>query len=237
MTAHNSAVMGEIARVVLMPGDPLRAKYIADHFLSDVVQFNEVRNMFGYTGFYKGKKLSVMASGMGIPSMGIYSYELFHDYNVECIIRIGTSGAYSDCLNLFDVVLVEESWSDSSFARVQSGECRDVLRASEELNQSILNVCKRLGKDVILGRVHTSDVFYRSSGIDECDEFYNKRGCLCVDMETFALFHMANVFHRKAACLLTISDSLVSDVRASAEDRLLAVNDMIQIALESAIEF
>ena len=237
MTPHNAATKGDVAKVVLMPGDPLRAKYIAETYLKDVVLFNSVRNMFGYTGFYKGKRISVMGSGMGIPSMGIYSYELFHDYDVECILRIGSSGAYTEDLNLFDVVLVDESWSESSYARVQNNEVRDVLLSNQEMNRTILNVAKRMNQSLVVGRVHTSDVFYRSSSIDECEEFYKKKGCLCVDMESFALFHNANVFRRKAACLLTISDSIVCKQVVSAKDRELAFDDMIQIALESAIEW
>ena len=125
-TPHNRAEVGSIAKTVLMPGDPLRAKYIAETFLEDAVQFNTVRNMFGYTGTYKGRKISVMGSGMGMPSIGIYSYELYKFYGVENIIRIGSAGAYTDKLNLFDTILVESSWSESNFAKAQNGYDSDI---------------------------------------------------------------------------------------------------------------
>lgn len=235
MTAHNNAKVGDIAKIVLMPGDPLRAKYIAETYLDNVKQFNTIRNMFGYTGYYKNVEVSVMGSGMGIPSMGIYSFELFKYYNVECIIRIGSSGAYTDKLELFDVVLAKESWSESTYALVQNNVKDDTISASEEINDVILKTASRMKKNITVDRIHTSDVFYRSTGIDECNEFYHNKGCCCVDMETFALFHNAKLFDRKAACLLTISDSIVKKQGATAEERQIAFNDMIQIALESVV--
>ena len=141
-TPHNSAVKGEIAKTVLMPGDPLRAKFIAETFLEDVVQFNTVRNMFGYTGTYKGKKISVMGSGMGMPSIGIYSYELYSQYDVENIIRIGSAGAYVKELKLFDVVLANGAYSESTYAKTQNGYEKDVIYPSEKLNKKILYASK-----------------------------------------------------------------------------------------------
>lgn len=146
MTAHNNAKVGDIAKIVLMPGDPLRAKYIAETYLDNVKQFNTIRNMFGYTGYYKNVEVSVMGSGMGIPSMGIYSFELFKYYNVECIIRIGSSGAYTDKLELFDVVLAKESWSESTYALVQNNVKDDTISASEEINDVILKTASRMKK-------------------------------------------------------------------------------------------
>lgn len=143
-TPHNSASKGEIARTVLMPGDPLRAKYIADTFLEDVVEFNSVRNMFGYTGTYKGRKISVMGSGMGMPSIGIYSFELFKFYDVDRIIRIGSAGAYAPELKLYDTLLVKEAWSESNFAFAQNGEKSHLLKSSKELNKEIEKISKRL---------------------------------------------------------------------------------------------
>ncbi|MGN1344047.1 MAG: purine nucleoside phosphorylase DeoD-type, partial [Traorella sp.] len=133
-TAHNSAKPTEIAKTVLMPGDPLRAKYIAETFLENPVQFNSIRNMFGYTGTYKGKRVSVMGSGMGMPSIGIYSYELFKFYGVDNIIRVGSAGTYTTDLDLYDVVLGKDSWSDSTYAKVLNGFEGNVLYPSESLN-------------------------------------------------------------------------------------------------------
>jgi len=165
-TPHNQAQVGQIAKIVLMPGDPLRAKYIADHFLSEVVCFNTVRNMFGYTGTYHGKTISVMGSGMGMPSIGLYSYELYQVYGVETIVRIGSAGSYSPDLKLFDVMLVTESWSESSYAHTQNGSRKHLIRSTSALNQKILRIAKKLAIPVHPGRVHSSDVFYHAAPID-----------------------------------------------------------------------
>ena len=150
-TPHNSAEKGQIAKTVLMPGDPLRAKFIAETFLENPVQFNAVRNMFGYTGTYKGKTISVMGSGMGMPSIGIYSYELFSQYGVENIIRIGSAGAYSPDLKVFDVVLADSAYSESSYAKVQSGYDQDKTYPSETLNQRIKDAAEKLGMPLHIG--------------------------------------------------------------------------------------
>jgi len=232
-TPHNNALPNEIAKTVLMPGDPLRAKYIAETFLDNVFEFNNVRNMYGYTGTYKGKQISVMGSGMGMPSIGIYSYELFTFYNVDRIIRIGSAGAYSKDLNLYDTLLVKDAWSESSFAKTQNGERRKVLKASPILNREIMKKAKKLGIPVTIGRVHSSDVFYHE-GASQIDFFFQEHGCLAVEMESFALFHNANVLGKQAACLLTISDSLVTHEVTSAEERQFAFTNMMKIALELA---
>ncbi len=151
---------GIIADTVLMPGDPLRAKFIAETFLEDVVQFNQVRGMLGFTGTYKGRKISVMGSGMGMPSVGIYSYELYAFYDVKRIIRIGSCGAYSDELDLYDVLLVDEAWSESSYAAVQGGNDSDIQEADPKLNDKIANIGKVLDIPVRRGRIHSSDVFF-----------------------------------------------------------------------------
>ena len=163
-TPHNSAEKGQIAKTVLMPGDPLRSKFIAETFLENPVQFNAVRNMFGYTGTYKGKMISVMGSGMGMPSIGIYSYELFSQYGVENIIRIGSAGAYSPDLKVFDVVLADSAYSESSYAKVQSGYDQDKTYPSETLNQRIKDAAEKLGMPLHIGCIHSSDVFYREGG-------------------------------------------------------------------------
>ena len=191
-TPHNNAQKGQIAKTVLMPGDPLRAKFIADTFLQDAVLVNEVRGMLAYTGTYNGKPVTVMGSGMGMPSIGIYSYELFKEYDVDRIIRIGSAGSYS----------------------------------SE----------KRLGINMIEGAIHSSDVFYRQPS-DEKPTYWEKlrdeRGCLAVEMESFALFANASVLGKEAACLLTISDSFISPEITTAEERQTCFTNMMKIALEN----
>lgn len=222
-----------IAKTVLMPGDPLRAKFIAETYLEDVVCFNNVRGMLGFTGFYKGKKVSVMGSGMGMPSIGIYSYELFSNYGVENIIRIGSAGAYTDQLDLFDVVLAESAYSESSFAYAQGKEERDTLKSSEKLNDFIRSAAKDLNIKLHEGTIHSSDVFYRQEPVQE--RLFKEKGCLCVEMESFALFHNANVLGKNAACILTISDSLVTSKVTTAEQRQTAFNQMMEIALNTCV--
>ena len=234
-TPHNEASFDEIARIVLMPGDPLRAKYIAEHYLSEAVCFNTVRNMLGYTGYYKGKKISVMGSGMGMASIGIYSYDLFHDYDVEYILRIGSAGAYSDELQLFDMVLAESAWSESTYAKAQGGETSDVLYPSLKMNACIRKNADKLGKPLHIHRIHSSDVFYCEDNVDDYIEINRKHHCTCVDMESFALFHNASVLGRKAACLLTISDSFPLGEKASPEERQTAFTDMMKVALEACL--
>ena len=234
-TAHNNASENDIAKTVLMPGDPLRAKHIAETYLENPVQFNTVRNMFGYTGTYKGKRVSVMGSGMGMPSIGIYSYELFKFYGVENIIRIGSAGAYVGDLNLFDLVLADSAWSESTFPLAQAGVKSDVMEPSKELNERIIKAAKRLGKEVRLDRIHSSDIFYSEPGMPTYEDFYREHGCVCVEMESFALFHNAKVLGKNAACLLTISDSLVNDLHASAQDRQTSFANMMEVALEAAV--
>ena len=223
----------KIAKTVLMPGDPLRAKYIADTFLENVEQFNGVRGMLGFTGTYKGRRISVMGSGMGMPSIGIYSYELFNFYGVEQIVRIGSAGSYSPNLNLYDVVVVKEAYSESSFALTQGNEKRDVIPSNQELSEKIMNIAKELNIKTHYERIHSSDVFYRE-GESIVKDMYENKKCVCVEMESFALFHNANVLGKKAACLLTISDSLVTHAETTSKERQIAFNEMIQIALELA---
>ena len=232
MTPHIEAQIGEIAKTVLMPGDPLRAKHVAEKYLTDVKLVNTVRNVFAYTGKYKGKEVTVMASGMGMPSIGIYSYELYNFYNVENIIRIGSAGAYSKDINLYDVVLTTESYSKSSFAKVQ-GFDSEVINASEFINNKIKEVALKTNKEIIEGRIHSSDVFYGSTDIND---LYNNKKCLCVEMESFALFYNALKLNKNAACLLTISDNLETKQETTALERQNSFNEMIELALDTAIE-
>jgi len=231
MTAHIESKKEEIAKTVIMPGDPLRAKKIAENFLEDYKLVNSVRGIYAYTGFYKGKKVTVMASGMGMPSMGIYSYELYKFYYVENIIRVGTAGSYSLDLDLYDILLVSDSYSDSNFARVQNGTEERIIAADIELNNSIVESAKKLGKHVTLGRIYSTDVFYKDN--DNFKELYSNYGCLACEMESFALFHNAKTLNKKAACILTISDSLVTHKETSSEERQNNFMDMIEIVLES----
>ena len=231
MTPHIEAKNGEIAKTVLMPGDPLRAKYIADNYLTDVKLVNKVRNIFAYTGKYKGKEVTVMASGMGMPSMGIYSYELYNFYNVENIIRIGSAGAYTDKINLYDLVLAEDSYSLSSFAKVQ-GYNSEIIKANETLNNVLKESAQKLNKNMHIGRIFSSDVFY---GDVDIKDLYENKKCLCVEMESYALFYNALKLNKKAACLLTISDNLITKEETTSEERQNAFNDMMEVALETAI--
>ncbi len=233
MTPHIEANIGEIAKTVLMPGDPLRAKYIADNYLTDVKLVNKIRNIYAYTGKYKGKEVTIMASGMGMPSIGIYSYELYKFYNVENIIRIGSVGSYTTELDLYDLVLASNCYSESSFAKTQNGEERNILSGSNLLNNVIVASAKLLSKDLKVGTIHSSDVFYKEN--DNFEELYEKYGCLGCEMESFALFHNANVLNKNAACLLTVSNNLVTNAETTSEERQNAFNDMMEVALEAAI--
>jgi len=198
-----------------------------------VVCFNTVRNMYGYTGTYQGKRISVMGSGMGMPSIGIYSYELFKFYDVDRIIRIGSAGAYSADLKLFDVMLVKECWSESSYAKTLDGHNGHLIKSSADLNRAIVRAAKKTAIPIVTGRVHSSDVFYRVQPLDR-EWILQKKQCLAVEMESYALFHNARVLGKQASCLLTISDSLVTHEVTTAEQREKAFTNMMKIALQLA---
>ena len=232
-TPHNEAHFGEIAKTVLMPGDPLRAKFIAETFLENPVQFNQVRNMYGYTGTYKGKKVSVMGSGMGMPSIGIYSYELYKEYGVENIIRIGSAGGYTEDAGIYDVILASSAYSESTFAKVLNNYDEDIMLPSEELNSRLREAAKTLNIPLKEGRIHSSDVFYRRGGIGYVDALVNEKECVAVEMESFALFANARALGKKAACLVTISDSFVLSEATTAEERQTSFTNMMKIALEA----
>ena len=234
-TPHNSANPGDFAKTVLMPGDPLRAKTVAENFLENARLVTSVRNCLGFTGIYKGVPVSVMASGMGMPSIGIYSYELFNVYGVENIIRIGSAGSYTADLNVLDVCMAESAFSDSSFALVQGGCPDHILYPSKKINAVIAEKAKELGIPCKAARVHSSDVFYTDPKMGTWKDLRARTGSDCVEMESFALFHNANALGKNAACLLTISDSFVTAQEISAEDRQNAFTDMMKLALETAI--
>lgn len=234
MTAHIEAEVGQIAKTVIMPGDPKRAEYIAKNFLSDYKCMNNVRGMLGFTGLYKGKQVTVMASGMGMPSMGIYSYELFKFYDVDNIIRVGSVGAYDPNLKLYDVVLTTGSYSDSSFAYVQNG-CEDlILFPSSTLNEKIEKASIKNNINIHKGLIYSGDVFYKEK--ENYEEMYEKYKCLGVEMESFALFHNANILSKNASCLLTVSNSFITNEETTSYEREKSFNEMIKIALDSILE-
>jgi len=234
-TPHNSAEKGQIAKTVLMPGDPLRAQFIAEKFLENAKEFNRVRGMLGFTGTYRGKPVSVMGSGMGMPSMGIYSYELFTHYDVDEIIRIGSAGGYKDSLKLFDVVLETEAYSESTFARSQNGYADSRIKPDNELCQKIRAAAAKLGYPLVEGTIHSSDVFYHEAreGEPYWKKVMKEQNCIAVEMESFALLHNAKVTGKKAACILTISDMLSGGQKTTAEEREKSFTRMMEIALGS----
>ena len=233
MTPHIEAKKEEIAKTVIMPGDPLRAKMIAEKYLENYKLVNSVRGMFAYTGLYKDKKVTVMASGMGMPSIGIYSYELYKFYDVDNIIRVGSAGSYTKDLNLYDVLLVDKCYSESSFAKTQNNDLNELQEGSKELNDIIKNAANNLNKKIYYGNIHSSDVFYKEN--NNYEELNKKYGCQAVEMESFALFHNAKVLNKKAACLLTISDSFITKEETTSLERQNSFNNMIEIALESTL--
>ena len=223
-----------LAKTVLMPGDPLRAKFIAETFLTDVKQINGVRNMFGYTGLYKGKPITVFGSGMGQPSIGIYSYELFNFYGVENIIRIGSAGSYSADLAVYDTVLVTHAYSESTFAKVAFDIEGDTLPANSELNELLRKCAKDVNVVLKEAIIHSSDVFYHT-GSFSWEKTRDEKGCKAVEMESYALFANAIASGKKAACLLTISDSFITHEVTSAEERQNSFTNMMKVALELAL--
>lgn len=224
-----------IAKTVIMPGDPLRAKYIAQKYLENVELFNQIRNMLGYTGMYKGTRISVMAHGMGMPSIGIYSYELFNAYKVDTIIRVGSCGSYKAELKVFDLVLLVDSYSESTYAKTFCHFEDQILNSSQEINEMLIKEAKNLNYKLIPVRGHCSDVFYRKN-FDEYKLIRDKYDCSIVEMEAFALFANAKELNKKAACIATISDSLVSHEITTAKERQTSFDNMIKIALETAIK-
>lgn len=234
-TPHIGAEKGDFAKTVLMPGDPLRARFIADTLLENVREVNNVRGMLGYTGTYKGRPISVMGSGMGMPSIGIYSYELFKFYDVDNIIRIGSAGAYTEDLNVYDVVLATGAVSESTFARVLNGYDKDITYPSEALVEKLRASAAKLGYPVHEGVIHSGDAFYRiRSDVKPAywEKLRDERGCLCVEMEAFALFANAKALGKNAAAILTISDSFIRPEITTSEERRSSFTRMMQIALE-----
>ncbi|WP_019230454.1 purine-nucleoside phosphorylase [Sedimentibacter sp. B4] len=231
-TPHNNAVQGQIAETVLLPGDPLRAKFIAENFLSDVEQFNAVRNMFGYTGTYNGKKVSVMGTGMGCPSIGIYSYELIHMYGVKNLIRIGSCGAYDPNLELFDIVIAIGASTDSNYASQYNLPGTYSATASWDLLSKAKQVADENNIKATVGNIVTSDIFYHDE--PESWKRWAKMGCIAAEMETYALYCNANRAGVNALTILTVSDSIARESETTAEQREKGFKDMMKIALELA---
>ncbi len=235
-TPHIGCEKEDIAKNVLMPGDPLRAKYIAENFLEDYKLVNEVRNMFGYTGKYKGKDVTIFASGMGIPSIGIYSYELYKYYGVENIIRIGTCGSFNQDIKLLDVILSSGAFCKSYFDELLDGVDIDFIQSSKELNRKILNTAKVKNMNLKYGKTITSDVFDLYADSEEKFRMnFPTMDFLSVEMEAFGLFYIANKLGKNASCLMTVVDSLYDKRSLSAEDREKSLNEMIEMALDSII--
>ncbi|MDO4272568.1 MAG: purine-nucleoside phosphorylase [Eubacteriales bacterium] len=228
-TPHNTAKKGDIAKKVLMPGDPLRAKYIAETYLENPVCFNTVRNIFGYTGTYKGKEVSVMASGMGMPSIGIYSYELYHFYDVDQIIRIGSAGALQDDVNVMDVVIAMGACTDSNFASQFCLPGTFAATADYGLMARAVEVAKEQGTPVHVGNVVSSDVFYSDNAA--VSDAWRKMGVLCAEMECAGLYMTAARAGKQALGILTISDHIYREEAISAEARQTSFNKMMEIAL------
>jgi purine-nucleoside phosphorylase len=231
-TPHNSAKKGDIAETILLPGDPLRAKFIAENFLEDVTQFNGVRNMFGFTGTYKGKRVSVMGTGMGVPSIGIYSYELIHFYGVKNLIRVGSCGAFDEKLNLYDVIIAQGACTDSNYADQYDLPGTYSAIASYDLLSRAVKSAEDKGVDVHVGNILTSDVFYSQK--EDSWKQWAKMGVLAAEMETYALYCNAANAGVNALTILTVSDSIVKGEETSAEERQKSFTKMMEIALELA---
>ena len=233
MTVHLNAQVGEIAETVLLPGDPLRAKFIADNFLDNARQHNDVRGMYGFTGDYKGKRVSVQGTGMGVPSTSIYVHELINEYGAKNLIRIGSCGAFQPDLKLMDVILAQAASTDSHINRLRFNGMDFAPVADFGLLKKAYDIALAKGIDVKVGNILTSDIFYG----DDPDgwRLWADYGVLAVEMESAALYTLAAKFGVNALSILTVSDSLVSDEAISSVDRETALHTMIEIALETAV--
>ena len=231
-TPHISAKKGDFAKTVLMPGDPLRAKYIAENFLEDVKLVTSVRNMFGYTGTYKGRKISVMGSGMGQPSIGIYSYELYTEYDVENIIRVGSCGSYQEEVKVRDIIIAQGASTESGFAHQYGLPGTFAALADWTLLKKAVDTAEVQGKEVKVGNILSSDIFYNAQ--PDAYKKWAEMGVLGVEMEAAALYMNAAKLGKKALCILTVSDSLVTHESTTAEERETTFTGMMELALEFA---
>lgn len=235
MSVHIGAEQGEIADKILLPGDPLRAKYIAETFLENIVQYNQVRGMNGYTGTYKGERISVQGTGMGIPSISIYVNELIQSYDVKKLIRVGTCGAIQKDVNIRDVILAQGSTTDSQMNRMVFNGIDYAPLADFDLLKKAYDTGVEKGMNLRVGNVFTSDTFYRDNA-QEVNELLAKYKVLAIEMETTALYTLAAKFDRQALSILTVSDHILTGEETSAEERQTTFNEMMEIALETASE-
>lgn len=231
-TAHNTAQPGEIAETILLPGDPLRAQFIAEHFLTDAKQFNAVRNMFGFTGTYKGKKISVMGTGMGCPSIGIYTHELIHEYGVKNLLRIGSCGSMQEYVKMGDIVMAMGASTDSNYAHQYQLPGTFCATASFELLHNAQKAAKEKGYPYVVGNVLSSDIFYTET--PEWEQ-WAKMGVLAAEMESFALYCNASRAGVNALGIFTVSDSMVTGEEMSSEERQIGFTQMMEVALEAAL--
>lgn len=231
-TPHIQPNGAKIAKTVLMPGDPLRAKYIADNYLEDVVQFNEVRNMFGYTGTYKGKEVSVMGSGMGIPSIGIYSYELYNTFDVDTIIRIGSCGALQEDVNLYDIIIAQGASTNSNFVDQYNIPGHFAPLADFDLMVEAKNVADKVGATTHVGNILSSDTFYNADST--FNQQWQRMGILGIEMESAGLYLNATYAGKKALGIFTVSDHILRDEATTPEERQNSFTQMMEIALEIA---
>lgn len=237
-TPHNEANIGDIAKTVVMPGDPLRAKYIAENFLDNYKLVNQVRGMYAYTGTYKGNEITVMAHGMGMPSVGIYTYELFKIYGVENIIRIGSCGGYKPELKLFDIILTENVFSESNYALTLNNDNCHIVSSNSDLNSIIEDTAKDSNINVVLGNTVCTDCFdvYMTDVNKFLERVPDNLNPVAAEMEAFALFYNAKLLNKNASCLMSVVDSkFIKDI-ATPEERQTGLNTMIKLALDSAIK-
>lgn len=232
-TTHISANKEDVSNIVIMPGDPRRVKYIADKYLDNVKVINELRGELGVTGYYKNTRITIFSSGMGIPSMGIYSHELYKEYDVDTIIRIGSAGSYVKDLNVNDLYLVTSSYSDSNYAKDYMNSEEKIVNSDNNLNNTILKVAIDLNLNIQTGKCYSAEAFY-TENLDT-NKIVNDYNCKCVEMETYSLFTNAKKLNKKAACILTISDSFVTNDKLTSEEREKNLNNMIYLALETSV--
>lgn len=232
-TPHISAKLGDFAETVLMPGDPLRAKFIADNFLENAKCVTSVRNMLGYTGTYKNKPISVMGSGMGIPSISIYATELYKDFGVENIIRIGSCGAVRDDIHIRDIIIGMGASTDSNVNRMRLNQCDFAAIADFSLLHKVVNTADRLNKNVHVGNIFTADLFYTPQ--PEMFALMEKHGILAVEMEAAGLYGVAAEYGKKALAVLTVSDHIKTGEQTTATERENTFKDMMELTLESVL--
>lgn len=232
-TPHIEAKQGEFAKTVLMPGDPLRAKFIADNFLENVKCVTRVRNILGYTGTYKGKPISVMGSGMGIPSISIYATELYKDYGVESIIRIGSCGAVRDDVKIRDIIIGMGASTDSNVNRMRFNNVDFAALADFSLLKKVVDTAERLNQDVRVGNIFTADLFYTPQ--PEMFKTMEKYGVLAVEMEAAGLYGVAAEFGKKALTVLTVSDHIKTGEQTTADERETTFKDMMELTLEAIL--